>query len=413
MAGVEVDVNVKLAVVLARRAAFAETTGRLPKALKIAPLCRQLGISRPSFYEWEERFAREGVAGLLPRSRRPHSNPNRTPTVVEDAIVRARKELEDEGWDNGAASIAYRLRQWQITPPSTATINRVLARRGQVSPQPQKRPKSSWKRFESAERNGRWQMDAFEWPLADGRKVVVFETLDDCTRLLLDSTAAPAETAEAALASFLAAVDRYGPPETLLTDNGTAFNGERRGWTRGMLVDAARALGVHPITSRPGHPQTNGKNERHHQTCQRWLRHQPPASSLAELQIQLDTYRRLYNTVRPHQALDGKTPAEAAETAPLAAPASPTPAAEPTPVVRTRPVHRNGVAALDDYLIYVGHRHVGKQVTLIRTGDHVAVLHGQTLLRELTLDTSRRYQNSSRAITTGQAPAHQQVSTMS
>src|SRR5215218_443291 len=116
MAGVEVDVNVKLAVVLARRAAFAETTGSLPKALKVAPLCRQLGISRQSFYEWEQRFAVEGVAGLLPRSRRPHSSPHRTPAVVEDAIVLARKELEDEGWDNGAASIAYRLRQWQITP---------------------------------------------------------------------------------------------------------------------------------------------------------------------------------------------------------------------------------------------------------------------------------------------------------
>jgi transposase InsO family protein len=331
---------------------------------------------------------------------------------VEDAVVRARKELAEEGWDNGAATIAWRLTQWEIPPPSRATINRILSRRGLVTPQPQKRPKSSWKRFENAERNGCWQMDAFQWRLANGTKAVVFETLDDCTRLLLDSTAAPAETAEAATASFLAAVDRHGPPAVLLTDNGTALNGERRGWTRGKLVDAARALGVRPMTTRPGHPQTNGKNERHHQTSQRWLRRQPPATSLTELQSLLETYRQLYNTSRPHQALGGRTPAEAAATAPVTAP-SVEPPAEPTTIVRTRPVHPNGIVALDSYLIFVGRRHRNQHVTLIRQGDHVAVLHGQTLLRELTLDTSRRYQNSSRVTTPGQAPQQPQVSTMS
>jgi len=285
-------------------------------------LCAELGISRQTFYEAERRFAADGVAGLLPRSRRPHSSPNQTPAAVEDLVVAARKELAEQGWDNGADSIAFRLERQGHQLPSRATINRILTRRGLVDPQPAKRPRSSWKRFEFAERNGCWQFDAFATKLADGSSVAVFQLLDDCTRLEVANLAAPAETAQAALACFLTAVAAYGVPAMLLSDNGTAFTAARHG-RHGLLEQAAANLGCRTVQSRPYHPQTCGKNERAHQTCRQWLARRPTPTTLAELQHLLDEYRHAYNHERPHQALGGRTPAQAAADVAMATAALP------------------------------------------------------------------------------------------
>ncbi|MBV9486589.1 MAG: helix-turn-helix domain-containing protein [Frankiaceae bacterium] len=152
-----VGVDVKLALVLG---------SPLPRG-SVSRVCRELGIGRDTYYEAKKRFEAEGPTGLLPRSRRPHRSPNQTPVEVEDAIVRARKELDDEGWDNGARSIAYRLQRQGVAPPAISTINSILRRRGLITDQPQKRPRSAIKRFEFPARNSCWQMDGTEWKLAD------------------------------------------------------------------------------------------------------------------------------------------------------------------------------------------------------------------------------------------------------
>jgi transposase InsO family protein len=396
MAGSEVDVQTKLSALLARQAALAQAAdqGLRPRVeLSVTAICQQMGISRQTFYTAQKRFAAEGVLGLFPRSRRPHHSPGRTAPEVEDEIVRARKQLADEGWDDGAVSIAYRLNRKGMVPPSIATINRILNRRGLVTPQPQKRPRSATKRFNYPERNGCWQMDAFSWPLADGKLVVVFEALDDCTRLELSALAAPSETSVAAVACFLTAVERHGPPAKLLTDNGLAMSGRRRGW-RSALETTALALGVQPICSSTYHPQTCGKNERTHQTCQKWLRRRPAADSLAALQLQLDEYTELYNTTRPHQSLGGRTPSEAAQQVSVAIPTPPT-TPPPHERVTTGTVSTNGNLGVGrEYLVNIGRAHIGKQVTIVRVGDNVRIFDGKSLLRELTLDTTRRYQPS-------------------
>jgi transposase InsO family protein len=385
-------VQTKLSALLARQAAIAQAAeqGLRPRAeLSVTAICQEMGISRQTFYTAQKRFTAEGVLGLLPRSRRPHHSPWRTPLEVEDEIVRARKQLADEGWDHGAVSISYRLARNGMIPPSVPTINRILDRRGLVTPQPQKRPRSSFKRFNYPERNGCWQMDAFSWPLANGKLVVVFEALDDCTRLELCALAAPSETSMAAVACFLTAVERYGPPAKLLTDNGPALSGRRRGW-RSTLETTALALGVQPICSSTYHPQTCGKNERTHQTCQKWLRRRPPAKTLGKLQTQLDHYTELYNTTRPHQALGGQTPSEAAQRVSVAVPTPPT--TPPHERVTTGTVSTNGALGVGHYLVNIGRAHIGKKVTIVRIGDHVRVFHRKRLLRELTLDPTRCYQ---------------------
>ena len=152
------------------------------KSLSVSGLCEELGISRQTFYKYRRRFEEEGPAGLAERSRRPHRSPAMIPVSLEDEIVRLRKELP---LDNGAQTIAYHLVRagWQV--PSVATIHRALVRRGLVEPQPEKRPRSSWKRFEWPAPNGAWQIDATQWVLAGGKEVWIMDLIDDHSRVLL------------------------------------------------------------------------------------------------------------------------------------------------------------------------------------------------------------------------------------
>jgi transposase-like protein len=134
----------------------------------VAAFCRAQDISRETYYRWKKRFDREGLEGLRDRSRRPNTTTNATPAEVEDAIVRARQELSDAGEFNGPFSIAARLvDEGILSVPSRAMIARILSRRGQVRPQPRKRPRSSYRRFEAGRPNEMWQSDWTEWHLSD------------------------------------------------------------------------------------------------------------------------------------------------------------------------------------------------------------------------------------------------------
>ena len=141
--------------------------------------------------------------------------------------------------------------------------------------------------------------------------MVIFQLQDDHSRLAVASLVASSETSQAAIDVFDKGVAARGVPQRLLTDNGIALNPSRRGCT-GRLVEHVRSLGVEPITSKPYHPTTQGKNERFHQTLFRYLDQQPLAASIAELQEQVDRFDLVYNTQRPHQGLPGRiTPQQA------------------------------------------------------------------------------------------------------
>lgn len=377
-----VSVDLKLALAV---------SGGLPRG-SVTRVCAELGISRQTYYEAKRRFDAEGVTALLPRSRRPLSSPNQTDAAMEDAIVRARKELADEGWDNGARSIRYRLQRQGLNPPAVSTIHEVLRRHGLVVAQPKKRPRSATRRFEFPAPNSCWQMDGTEWKLADRSKVVIIGVVDDHTRRALGHFAARGETGEAVWAGFLKAVNAYGLPACVLTDNGTSFNARRRGWevefTRNLT-----ALGVTAISSGNYHPQTNGKRERLNGTLKRWLAKLPPARTVADLQRQLDTFDTAYEA-RPHQSLDGATPAERWNAATIAEPGDlPEPRARIT-TVKVDP--RGSVAIGARYQAQVGRSWTGLTVTVISQCDHVGIFHGNVLIRELTINPTRRYQPTGR-----------------
>jgi putative transposase len=365
----------------------------------VAEWCRVNGVNRRTFYRHKARIEAEGA--WQPRSRRPATSPGRTPAAAEAEIIRLRRELSP---DNGADSILAALREiadaqdWAgqgLAVPHRSTVNKILKRAGLEKPAPAKRPRSSFRRFAYARPRDCYQIDATVVRLAGGQAVVVFDVLDDCTRLLAACHAADAETAPAAVAAIRVAARTCGAPGIVLSDNGTAFTGGPRvsGTAAGQFSRAVTALGARLIHSSPYHPQTCGKVERHHQTLKKWLALHPAPATLQNLQALLDSYRNWYNT-RHHTAL-GATPRQAWDTATAHGGPGHLPRQDDA-TVHTLTVAANGTIHLGGgQTISIGRDRAGTTVTAIRDHTHITVYtpSGEPL-GHLHLSHTQRYQGT-------------------
>jgi transposase InsO family protein len=361
-------------------------------------VARDYGVSRQWVQTLVARYRVEGEAAFEPRSRRPHSNPRRIGEDVEDAVVGWRKQLSEAGHDAGAETIAWHLRQQTGSSPSVATIWRVLSRRGFVVPQPHKRPRSSWRRFQADLPNECWQADITHWSLADRVEVEILNILDDHSRLLVGATARTVFKAGDVVADLHAAIARHGRPERLLTDNGAVFTGHYRGRGWVALERETAALGIALTHSKPYHPTTCGKVERLHQTLKNWLAHQDPAATITELQTQLNTFTDYYNHHRPHRGVGRQTPAAAWMARPRAVPARQGIQISHHFRVRKDRVDANGKLSLRHasrlHHIGIGRDHAGTRVLMLIRELNIRIITEDTgqLLRELELDPTRDYQ---------------------
>ena len=290
------------------------------KQLSITAAAAEYGMSRQHLHRLLRRYRGGGLDGLEPRSRRPRTNPGRTPDQVRGRIVALRIELTAGGLDAGPATIAWHLEREELPAPSTSTIRRILGAAGLVVPEPRKRPRSSWIRFEATAPNECWQSDFTHWRLADGSEVEIISWLDDHSRYLLGCTAFRRVAGDDVVATFSATGDAHGWPAATLTDNGAVYTSRFTGG-RNSFEYLLAYLGIRQKNGSPGHPQTQGKIERFHQTLKRWLGQQPAARTIAELQRQLDTFRLAYDEQRPHRATGRVTPGEAYRATPKAHPA--------------------------------------------------------------------------------------------
>ena len=359
-------------------------------------VARHYGVSRRWVITLVQRYLAEGEVGLQPRSRRPRRSPTQTPRAVENEIVRIRKQLDRGGHEAGAATIAYHLSQRFGAAPAVSTIWRILSDRGFVTPQPHKRPKSSYLRFQAEQPNERWQTDITHWRLANGTEVEICNWIDDHSRLCLDSHALPSFTSPSVDRRFVVITQIYGDPASVLSDNGAVFTGRSRGHGRVALEVTLHARGIRFRHSRPYHPQTCGKVERFHQTQKKWLARQPAARTLRQLQHQLDTFRGYYNDTRPHRALDRRTPASAYTARPKAVPTG-TPLLAGHWRIRHGRIDPSGVFTLRHnsrlHHIGVGRRHAGTDILVLVHDLDIRVLTTDgELIRELALDPTKDYQ---------------------
>lgn len=288
--------------------------------LSVTAAAAESGLGRQHLHRLLRRYREGGLEAVEPRSRRPHGNPGRTPESVRERIVALRTELTAGGLDAGPVTIAWHLEQEGLNAPSTSTIRRVLHGAGLITPEPRKRPRSAWHRFEADAPNELWQSDVTHWQLADGSEVEICSWLDDHSRYLLDCTACGRVDGDDVVATFCAAGEAHGWPAATLTDN-AAIHTSRNTCGHNAFEYLLAYLGIAQRSGAPGHPQTQGKIERFHQTFKRWLGQQPPARTLPELQAGLDAFRLLYDEQRPHRALGRRTPAEAYRATPKAHPA--------------------------------------------------------------------------------------------
>ena len=188
----------------------------------VREVARAHGVSKTWLYELLARHREVGEAAFVPQSRRPRSSPRRVSPEVENEIVALRKSLAEEGLDAGPHTIRYHLlvrhRRKKSVVPSVSSIWRVLKRRGFIVPQPQKRPKCSFVRFNAELPNELWQADTTHWALADGADVEILNFLDDHSRFLVASKAFGTTKAPDVVATFQAAAEELGLPASLLTD---------------------------------------------------------------------------------------------------------------------------------------------------------------------------------------------------
>jgi transposase InsO family protein len=375
----------------------------------VTEVARAYGVARSWIYTLLSRYRAEGEAAFEPRSRRPKTSPSAISADTADLIVRLRKDLAGQGLDAGPHTICWHLEHHHQLQVSAATVSRYLTGAGLVTPEPRKRPRSSWLRFEAEQPNQCWQSDFTHYRLtrpdgSPGADTEILGWLDDHSRLVLRLTCHRRVTGPIVVASFRAACAGHGAPASTLTDNGmvytTRFSGGRGG--RNGFEHELRRLGITQKNGKPNHPQTQGKIERLWQTLKKWLAAQPAQpATLAQLQALLDAFTSYYNTARPHRSLPHRqTPATAYAARPKAAPGNRS--ADTHDRVRRDILDKTGCVTLRHngrlHHIGIGRTHAGTHVLLLVQDLHVRVVNAATgeLLRDLILDPARNYQPTGR-----------------
>ena len=373
----------------------------------VAEVAETYRVSRSWLYELLARYRAEGEAAFEPRSRAPKTSPCATPPATVELVLRLRKQLLEAGHDAGAETLVWHLAQHHDVTVSRATIHRILTRHGAVTPEPKKKPKSSYIRFAAAMPNECWQSDFTHYPLTDTaafpKGVEIITWLDDCTRYALHVSAHRAITTPIVKATFRKAAGQHGIPASTLTDNGMVYTvrlasiGHRGG--RNGFEQQLHDWHVAQKNSRPNHPTTCGKVERFQQTMKNWLRAQPDQpATIADLQALLDQFRTEYNHHRPHRSLPHRaTPAALYDTMPKAVP-GPSRDSDTHDRVRHDRVDKSGTVTLRVHgqlrHIGVGRTHARTHVILLIQDLDVRIINAITgeLLRELTIDPSKDYQ---------------------
>src|SRR5690242_586664 len=347
-------------------------------------VARAYGVSQGWVSRLVARYRAEGEAAFEPRSRRPGTSPVAIAEGTVELIIRLRKELAGQGLDAGPHTIAWHLQHHHQIKVSAATISRYLARAGLVAPEPRKRPRSSYLRFEASLPNECWQSDFIHWQLVGGPESEVLTWLDDHSRFALRITAHHRVTGPDVVFQFRAAVAEHGAPASTLTDNGMVFTTRLSGGQGGRngFEHELRRLGTAQKNGRPGHPQTQGKVERFQQTMKKWLAAQSPQpATLAQLQALLDAFAAYYNHQRPHRSLPHQaTPATAYHARPKATPGNRS--TDTHHRVRTDRLDANGTVTLRHagrlYHIGVGRTHARTHILLLIRDLHIRVIHAAT-----------------------------------
>jgi transposase InsO family protein len=282
---------------------------RLLEGEKMAPLCREFGISRVTGYKIYERYKDCGVDGLTDRSRRPYRQASKLPFQIERSILRIKREYPS--W--GAPKIRDKLlREFaMVKPPAISTVHAVLDRHGLVVRRKRRRYKAEGTPLSAAtEPNGLWCADyKGEFQLGNRQYCYPLTISDYRSRYLLACDGVISTKTDFAFSVFESVFKEFGLPRAIRTDNGTPFASSHAMFGLSKLSVWWLRLGIRLERIRPGCPQQNGRHERMHLTLKKEAT-KPPAFNFLQQQERFDRFIDVYNNERPHQALGGACPGD-------------------------------------------------------------------------------------------------------
>jgi putative transposase len=282
---------------------------RLLEGEKMAVLCREFDISRKTGYKLFSRFKNCGIDGLSDRSRRPYRHANRLPFQIESLILQLKEK--HSSWGANKIRDKIRLLHSAIPLPAISTVHAVLYRHGLVSSGGRKRYRAEGTQLSTATRpNDLWCADyKGEFMLVDKRYCYPLTITDFTSRYLLCCDALGSTQEALAFTAFERAFKDFGLPKSIRTDNGIPFASRSAFFGLSKLSVWWLRLGIGIERIKPGNPQQNGRHERMHLTLKKEAT-KPAGKNLLQQQAKFDRFIEYYNQERPHQALEGRCPAQ-------------------------------------------------------------------------------------------------------
>ena len=274
----------------------------------VTEVATKFGVSRQSVHAWLARYEAGGLEALGERSRRPRTSPNQIDAHLESRVIELRRHHPN--W--GQLRLEHQLRREGATPlPSPSSIYRALKRSGLIEAPPRRKRLPAYKRWERSRPMELWQMDVVGGVLLDdGTEAKILTGIDDHSRFMVCAGIMTRATGRAVCAHFATALERYGAPEEVLTDNGKVFTNRFGVTPAEVLFDRiCRENAIAHLLTAPGHPTTTGKIERFHRTLRDEFLTARTFSDLDAAQGELDDWIATYNTDRPHRSLAMATPA--------------------------------------------------------------------------------------------------------
>jgi putative transposase len=273
-------------------------------------LCLRFGISRKTGYKWMSRYREFGAAGLVGLSSARHTVVPAIDPAITDAVVALRKQRPT--W--GPRKLLARLSQDrpEIVWPASSTIGDFLHREGLSKPRSRRArdPSRNQPEIEPSAANESWSADFKGWfRTGDGVRCEPLTVTDNYSRYLLACAVVPQITTAHVQPILTGLFRRHGLPTALRTDNGSPFASRTGLGGLAKLSVWLLKLDVWPDRIAPGRPDQNGRHERMHRTLGEDVA-RPPAATVAEQQMDFDVWREDFNTIRPHEALGQRCPAE-------------------------------------------------------------------------------------------------------
>ena len=349
----------------------------------VTDVARRFGVARQTVHVWLRNYACGGLGALVDRSSRPATCPHQMAPRVEARIVAMR--AANPGW--GSRTILYWLAKDGVDPlPGRTSVDRCLVRHGLITPQPRRRKRADYKRWERVRAMELWQMDVVGGVrLADGTEAKIVSGIDDHSRFVVSTHVVARATAGPVCEALELALSRFGAPETILTDNGKVFTarfGPGHGPVRFDRICAQHDI-RHLLTA-PRSPTTTGKIERWHKTLRKEFLTGKVFDSIIDAQAQLDAWVHEYNHERPHQSIGKVPPYERFRLAPAAVQDRDRPARESLTstdaLLPTRLVSAVGTISFASATYHVGTWLAGQRVQVTCEGGLVQLFHDSVLV---------------------------------